>query len=182
METSERTHDRADLVCVGTALIRGEDLPAMGRIYVFAIIDVVPEPERPETGRALKLIAKEETKGAVTSLSPIGTQGFMMAAQGQKCMVLGLKEDGRLLPVAFMDMQVHVSVARELAGTGLCFMGDAVKGVWFTGYMVRLFDFMLDNISLGSSMLTVRAGGSLSTPHIQQITAPHRSHGRRFPT
>ena len=51
-------------------------------------------------------------------------------------MVRGLKEDGTLLPVAFMDMQCFVSVVRELEGTGLCLMGDAVKGVWFAGYMV----------------------------------------------
>ena len=97
----------------------------------------MPEPDHPETGRALKLIAKEEVKGAVTSLSGIGTQGFLLVAQGQKCMVRGLKEDGSLLPVAFLDMQCYVSVVRELSGTGLCLMGDAVKGVWFCGYTVR---------------------------------------------
>lgn len=119
---------------VGTAVIQGEDLPARGCIYIFEIITVVPEQGHPETDRKLKLIAKEEVKGAVTTLSEIGTQGFLLVAQGQKCMVRGLKEDGSLLPVAFMDMQCYVSVARELKGTGLCVMGDAVKGVWFTGY------------------------------------------------
>ncbi|KAL9129800.1 MAG: hypothetical protein Q9217_001837 [Psora testacea] len=142
LEVSENTHERQELVCVGTALIRGEDLPSLGRIYVFAIIDVVPEPDRPETGRAFKLICKEEVKGAVTALSGIGTQGFLLVAQGQKCMVRGLKEDGSLLPVAFMDMQCYVSAAKELPGTGLCLMGDAIKGVWFTGYTVSLLFFL----------------------------------------
>ena len=96
----------------------------------------MPDPDHPETGRAFKRIAKEEVKGAVTALSCIGTQGFLLVAQGQKCMVRGLKEDGTLLPVAFMDMQCYVSVAKELPGTGMCLMGDAVKGVWFSGYMV----------------------------------------------
>lgn len=136
MEISEHTHERANLVAVGTGLIRGEDLPATGRIYIFSIIDVVPEPEHPETGRSFKLIAKEKVKGAVTALYGIGTQGFLLVAQGQKCMVRGLKEDGTLLPVAFMDMQCHVSVAKELDGTGMCLMGDAIKGIWFTGYTV----------------------------------------------
>ena len=134
LETSEHTHERQSLVVVGTAIIRGEDLPALGRIYVFDIIDVVPEPDHPETGKKLKLIAREEVKGAVTALSEIGTQGFLLAAQGQKCMVRGLKEDGSLLPVAFMDMQCYVSAAKELKGTGLCVMGDAIKGIWFAGY------------------------------------------------
>ena len=144
LETSEITHERGEMVCVGTTLLRGEDLPSMGRIYVFAVIDVVPEPDHPETGKALKLIAKEEVRGAVTSLSGVGTEGFLMVAMGQKVMVRGLKEDGTLLPVAFMDVQCYVSVVRELGpvtpqsseGSGLCLIGDAVKGVWLAGYMV----------------------------------------------
>ena len=54
-------------------------------------------------------------------------------------MVRGLKEDGTLLPVAFMDMRCYVSVAKELPETGLCLMGDVVKGVWFTGYTVCFY-------------------------------------------
>ncbi|KAI9698522.1 MAG: mRNA cleavage and polyadenylation factor subunit [Candelina mexicana] len=134
LEVSEHTHARKELIAVGTAFIRGEDLLSRGMIYVFDVIYVVPEPSQPETNRKLKLIAKEEVKGAVTALSTIGTQGFLLAAQGQKCMVRGLKEDGSLLPVAFMDMMCYVSVAKELKGTGMCVMGDALKGVWFAGY------------------------------------------------
>lgn len=142
LEVSEHTHNRENLVCVGTALIRGEDLASTGNIYIFAVIDAVPEPDHPETGRKLKLIAKEDMKAAVTALSGVGTQGFLLVAQGQKCMVRGLKEDGSLLPVAFMDMQCYVSVVKELPGTGMCLMGDAVKGVWFTGYMVSTHRFL----------------------------------------
>lgn len=137
LEVSENTHERRDLIVVGTAITKGEDVPARGCIYVFDVIEVVPEPGQPETGRRLKLIGQESVKGAVTALSGIGGQGFVIVAQGQKCMVRGLKEDGSLLPVAFMDMQCYVSVAKELKGTGLCVLGDAVKGLWFAGYSVR---------------------------------------------
>lgn len=136
MEISENTHERKDLIVVGTAIVKGEDIPARGCIYVFDVINVVPDPERPETGRKLKLIGKETVKGAVTALSGIGGQGFIIVAQGPKCMVRGLKEDGSLLPVAFMDMSCYVSVAKELKGTGMCLLGDAVKGIWFAGYSV----------------------------------------------
>ncbi|KAL8998200.1 MAG: hypothetical protein Q9169_002685 [Polycauliona sp. 2 TL-2023] len=145
LETSEHTHSRRTLTAIGTAILRGgEDLPSLGRILVFDIIPVVPDPALPSTNRRLKLIAQAETKGAVTALSEIGTQGFLMAAQGQKCMVRGLKEDGTLLPVAFLDMQCYTSVAKGLGGTGMCLWGDAVKGVWFGGfyedpYALRLF-------------------------------------------
>ncbi|KAL4813383.1 CPSF A subunit region-domain-containing protein [Aspergillus spinulosporus] len=134
LEVSENTHERRDMIVVGTSLARGEDIPSRGCIYVFEIIEVVPDPEQPETNRRLKLIGKEPVKGAVTALSEIGGQGFLIAAQGQKSMVRGLKEDGSLLPVAFMDMQCYVSVIKELKGTGMCIFGDAVKGLWFAGY------------------------------------------------
>ncbi|WEW58506.1 mRNA cleavage and polyadenylation factor subunit [Emydomyces testavorans] len=134
MEVSEVTNERKDMMVVGTAIVRGEDIAPRGSIYVFEIIDVVPDPDRPETNRKFKLFAKEDVKGAVTALSGIGGQGFLIAAQGQKCLVRGLKEDGSLLPVAFMDMQCYVSVLKELKGTGLCIMGDALRGIWFTGY------------------------------------------------
>ncbi|KAJ5677429.1 Cleavage/polyadenylation specificity factor A subunit C-terminal [Penicillium maclennaniae] len=134
LEISENTHERKDLIVVGTAIAKGEDIPSRGCIYVFEVIEVVPEPGQPETGRKLKLVGKETVKGAVTALSGIGSQGFIIVAQGQKCMVRGLKEDGSLLPVAFMDMLCYVNVAKELKGTGMCILGDAVKGIWFAGY------------------------------------------------
>ena len=137
LEISENTHVRRDLIVVGTSFVLGEDLSAKGRIYVFDIIEVVPDPEIPGTGRKLKLIAKEEVKGAVTSFSEVGSEGFLLVAQGQKCMVRGLKEDGTLLPVAFIDAQCYITVAKELKGSGLCIMADAVKGVWLTGYLVH---------------------------------------------
>jgi cleavage and polyadenylation specificity factor subunit 1 len=137
MEVSESTHERKPLIAVGTAIIQGEDLATKGCIYIFEVVTVVPQPGRPETNCKLRLIIREEVKGAVSAISAIGSQGFMIMAQGQKCMVRGLKEDGTLLPVAFMDMQCYVSVLKELAGTGMLLMGDAVKGLWFTGYTVR---------------------------------------------
>lgn len=133
---SEITHERKTLIAVGTSLALVTDQLARGIIYIFDVIPVIPDPSRPETDRKLKLLAREEVKGAVTALSDVGTQGFLLVAQGQKCMVRGLKEDGSLLPVAFLDMMCYVSVARCLPGTGLCLMGDALKGVWFVGYLV----------------------------------------------
>jgi cleavage and polyadenylation specificity factor subunit 1 len=137
LEVSETTHQRKDLVAVGTSIVHGEDLATKGCIRIFEVITVVPEPGRPETNKRLKLIVKDEVKGAVTAISDLGTQGFMIMAQGQKCMVRGLKEDGTLLPVAFMDMQCYVTTLKCLPDTGMLLMGDAFKGVWFTGYTVR---------------------------------------------
>ncbi|KAJ6442592.1 protein CFT1 [Purpureocillium lavendulum] len=156
LEVSEETRERRMLVAVGTALSKGEDLPTRGRVQVFDIVAVIPEPGRPETNRRLKLIAKEEIpRGGVTALSEIGTQGLMLVAQGQKCMVRGLKEDGSLLPVAFLDMNCHVASAKGLPGTGLCLMADAFKGLWFAGYTEEPYTFKVLGKSSGNLPLLV---------------------------
>ncbi|PBP22428.1 CPSF A subunit region [Diplocarpon rosae] len=144
LETSEITNDRRQLIAVGTGISKGEDLAIKGRIHVYDVVTVVPEPDRPETNKRLKLIAKEEiARGAITCISEIGTQGFMLVSQGQKCMVRGLKEDGTLLPVAFMDLNCYVTSIKELRGTGICVFSDAIKGVWIAGYTEEPYKMML---------------------------------------
>ncbi|PNY28839.1 Protein cft1 [Tolypocladium capitatum] len=156
LEVSEETKERRMLVAVGTALSKGEDLPTRGRVQVFDIVTVIPEPGRPETNKRLKLMAKEEIpRGGVTALSEVGTQGLMLVAQGQKCMVRGLKEDGSLLPVAFLDMNCHVASVRELPGTGLCLIADSFKGLWFAGYTEEPYTFKVLGKSSGSLPLVV---------------------------
>ncbi|KJZ73736.1 Protein cft-1 [Hirsutella minnesotensis 3608] len=156
LEVSEETKERRMLVAVGTALSKGEDLPTRGRVQVYDIVTVIPQPGKPETNRRLKLIAKEEIpRGGVTALSEIGSQGLMLVAQGQKCMVRGLKEDGSLLPVAFLDMNCHVASAKELPGTGLCLIADTFKGLWFTGYTEEPYTFKVLGKSSGKLPLLV---------------------------
>ncbi|KAJ0165536.1 Protein cft1 [Colletotrichum tanaceti] len=150
LEVSEETKERRMLITIGTAINRGEDLPIRGRILVYDVVPVVPQPGRPETNKKLKLVAKEEIpRGAVTGLCEVGSQGLMLVAQGQKCMVRGLKEDGTLLPVAFMDMNCYVTAVREVRGTGYCLMTDAFKGVWFVGYAEEPYKMMLFGKSTG---------------------------------
>jgi cleavage and polyadenylation specificity factor subunit 1 len=136
LETSEISSNIKPLIAVGTAIVKGEEINTQGKVYIFDMISVVPDPGVPASGQKLKLIATETVKGAVTALSSIGTEGFFLVAQGQKAIVRGLKEDGSMLPVAFLDTQCYVSAVKELAGTGLCLIGDAMKGIWLTGYSV----------------------------------------------
>jgi len=174
------------MVTVGTAIARGEDLAIKGRLYVYDVVYVIAEPDRPETNKKLKLIAKEDIpRGAITGVSEIGTQGFMLVAQGQKCMVRGLKEDGTLLPVAFMDMNCYVTAVKELRGTGLCVLSDAVKGVWFVGYTEEPYKMMLfgksatkmevmtaDILPDGKDLYIVAADASCNL-HIMQFDPEH---------
>lgn len=40
LEISENTHERKDLIVVGTAIAKGEDIPSRGCIYVFEVIEL----------------------------------------------------------------------------------------------------------------------------------------------
>jgi len=82
LEVSEQTKARKQLLAVGTGICKGEDVAARGCIYVFEVVEVVPEPGKPETNRKLKLVVKEEVKGVVSALC--GINGFLLAVQGQK--------------------------------------------------------------------------------------------------
>ncbi|KAI9894932.1 MAG: mRNA cleavage and polyadenylation factor subunit [Vezdaea aestivalis] len=134
LEVSEVSRQRDLVIVVGTSIAQGIDLPTKGCIYAFKIIPVVPWPGQPETGLKFKLLGKESVKGAVSSICSIGREGFFLAANGQKCMVRGLKEDGTMLPVAFLDAQTYVTVTKSLPNAGVCLIADAARGLWLAGY------------------------------------------------
>ncbi|WPH02696.1 Hypothetical protein R9X50_00556200 [Acrodontium crateriforme] len=133
LEVSEHTHEQRSMVVVGSAALRGEDMPARGAVTVFDIINVVPDPDRPETGIKLKIFSREETKGAITAVDAF-PGGLIGTAQGQKIIVRGLKEDGSCLPVAFLDAQCHTSTLKSLGKSGMWLAADAWKGLWFGGF------------------------------------------------
>lgn len=133
LEVSENTHKQELRIVVSTAAQRGEDMPAKGTVMVFDIIDVVPDPDLPESGFKMHLVAREEARGAITALASF-PGGFIGTAQGQKMMVRGIKEDGSCLPVAFLDAQCHTHTIKTLGGTGMWLTGDAWKGLWFGGF------------------------------------------------
>lgn len=133
LEISEHTHERRSLIVVGTAAMRGEDMPAKGAVTVFEIQTVVPDPERPESGIKLHPLSREETRGAVTTVESF-YGGLIGTAQGQKLMIRGLKEDGSCLPVAFLDSQCYTLSLKTFLKTGMWLSADAWKGVWFGAF------------------------------------------------
>ena len=133
LEISEHTHEQKPMIVVGTAAQRGEDMSAKGAVNVFEILEVVPEPDRPESQYKLHLLSRDETRGAVTVVESF-PGGLIGTGQGQKIMIRGLKEDGSCLPVAFLDAQCYTTQLRTFARSGLFLAGDAAKGLWFGGF------------------------------------------------
>lgn len=106
LEISEITHQQKLLIAVGSLLQRGENFPAKGTVYVIDVIDVVPEPDRPETGKRLKVMAREDTKGAITTL--MGVKGLLGTAQGLFSFVYEARVRGKKM-LMFWICQVRKS-------------------------------------------------------------------------
>ncbi|KAK7207324.1 CPSF A subunit region-domain-containing protein [Myxozyma melibiosi] len=152
LQLSESSRARRKFIAVGTGVFYGEDQPSKGFVYIFEIIEVVPEPGKPEHNHKLKLIVKEDVRGVVSTLCEIN--GHLLSAQGQKVMVRALREDMSFLPVAFMDMNMYVSDAKSIKN--MILLGDIMKSVWFVGfsedpYKMQLFGKDLRHVEVVAS-------------------------------
>lgn len=136
--STRRFKTKKELVVIGTGKYRMEDLAANGSFKVYEIIDIIPDPNRPETNHKLKEFYSENTKGAVTSISELC--GRFVVAQGQKIIVRDLQDDG-VVPVAFYDFSVYVSEAKNFGNFVL--LGDTLKSVWLLGFDAEPFRMLM---------------------------------------
>ena len=73
---------KREYIVIGIGKYRMEDLAANGIFKIYEIIDIIPEPGKPETNHKFKEIFKEETRGAITSICELS--GRFLVSQGQK--------------------------------------------------------------------------------------------------
>ncbi|KAF2368733.1 Cleavage/polyadenylation specificity factor A subunit C-terminal [Trinorchestia longiramus] len=101
--------DRSGLrgyICVATIYTYGEDITCRGRIQLFDVIDVVPEPGQPLTKNKLKLLYDQEQKGPVTNIAHCC--GNLVTAIGQKMYIWTLRNNQDLVGVAFIDTGIYI--------------------------------------------------------------------------
>ncbi|RPD55582.1 hypothetical protein L226DRAFT_490064 [Lentinus tigrinus ALCF2SS1-7] len=131
LETLSTESGMKDFIAVGTTINRGEDLAVKGAVYIFEIVEVVPDTSTNiKRWWRLKLLCRDEAKGPVTFLC--GMDGYLVSSMGQKIFVRAFDLDERLVGVAFLDVGVYVTSLRAVKN--LLVIGDAVKSVWFVAF------------------------------------------------
>ncbi|KAJ1749014.1 mRNA cleavage and polyadenylation factor subunit [Coemansia sp. RSA 1821] len=128
LDSAQAEGGRRALVCVGTGFVLGEDVMTRGRVYVFDVVDVVPQPGRPQTNRRLKLLYTEEIHGTVTTLGEL--RGSLVMSEGSKLFVRAFGGD-TLTSFAFLDCQAWVRAAVGMRNFLL--IADANAGLSFVG-------------------------------------------------
>lgn len=124
-----KTKQKREFIVMGIGKYRMEDLSANGSYKIYEIIDIIPEPGRPETNHKFKEFFKEATKGAVTLICEIS--GRFLVSQGQKVIVRDIQDNGTV-PVAFLDTSIYVSEAKSFGN--LLILGDTLKSIWLAGF------------------------------------------------
>lgn len=130
--------NKKEFVVVGTGKYRLEDLSANGAFMVLEVIDIIPEPGKPETNHKFKEVCREDVRGAATAICDVS--GRFLVAQGQKVIVRDLQDNG-VVPVAFLDTAVYVSEAKSFGN--LVLLGDSLKSVWLVGFDAEPFRMIM---------------------------------------
>ncbi|KAI8646973.1 CPSF A subunit region-domain-containing protein [Parasitella parasitica] len=133
LESKQTSSGRKHFMVVGTGVLRGEDTTMRGSIRIFDIIEVVPEPNNPQTNHKFKHLHTEDVKGAVTAMCNVS--GHLASCIGSKVIVWSLEDDESLVGVAFIDVQIYVTSMSSIKNFIL--LGDAQKSIWFLGFQLE---------------------------------------------
>ncbi|KAJ3040299.1 Cleavage and polyadenylation specificity factor subunit 1 [Rhizophlyctis rosea] len=130
LQSKQTASGKKMFLAVGTGYVRGEDLATRGRIFVYDIIDVVPDPERPQANHRFKQMYVNEEKGPVTALCNVG--GYLVAAIGTKIIIHTFEDEDSLTGVAFIDVNMYVHSICAIKN--MILVSDIMKSVWFLGF------------------------------------------------
>jgi cleavage and polyadenylation specificity factor subunit 1 len=111
-------------ICMCTNYSYSEDITSRGRILIFDLIEVVPEPDKPWTKYKLKQIYSKEQKGPVSAVT--STMGLLVTSVGQKVYLWQLKDED-LTGVAFIDTNIFIH--QMVSVKSLILVADVYKSV-----------------------------------------------------
>ncbi|EGF98089.1 uncharacterized protein MELLADRAFT_96156 [Melampsora larici-populina 98AG31] len=175
LDSKSKRSGRRDFIGAGTTCNRAEDLAARGGVYVFEVIEIVPDPKHPERNRGLRLRYHETTKACVTAVD--GLNGYFIHTMGQKVdpgyprsptrkysdiladQIIAFysklyakcfEQDERLLAVGFLDIRPYTTTLKVLKN--FIVLGDAVKGITLVAFQEEPYKL----IELGHTFVDLR--------------------------
>ncbi|KAI0699171.1 CPSF A subunit region-domain-containing protein [Cerioporus squamosus] len=176
LETMSTESGMKDFIAVGTTINRGEDLAVKGAVYIFEIVEVVPDPSTNiKRWWRLKLLCRDDAKGPVTFLC--GMNGYLVSSMGQKIFVRAFDLDERLVGVAFLDVGVYVTSLRAVKN--LLVIGDAVKSVWFVAFQEDPYKLVILGKDPHRCCVT-RADLFFADGHVSLVTYPESKSGQHL--
>jgi hypothetical protein len=96
---------------------------------VYDVIDVVPDPNNPQTNHKLKSFFSNDEKNPVAALCAVN--GHLLATIGTKLLMYAM-EEGTLNGIAFLDVSIFVVSLSSVKNFVL--IGDIYKSVWFVAF------------------------------------------------
>lgn len=118
------------VIFVGTGIFQSEDVSTDGTWKLCDLINVVPEPGKPEAKHRLKVLCSETAKGPV--LDACAVDGRFAVIQGQRMLVRMLKGEGNAAPVAFTDTSLYSGKVKSFEN--LMLVGDCYHSVTLYGF------------------------------------------------
>lgn len=118
------------VIFVGTGIFQSEDVSTDGTWKLCNLINVVPEPGKPEAKHRLKVLCSETAKGPV--LDACSVDGRFAVIQGQRMLVRMLKSEGNAAPVAFTDTSLYSGKVKSFEN--LMLIGDCYHSVTLYGF------------------------------------------------
>lgn len=124
------TDGKRVVIFIGTGIFQSEDISTNGTWKLCDLINVVPEPGRPEAKYKLKELSSETAKGPV--LDACAVDGRFSVIQGQRALIRMLKGDGNAAPVAFADTSLYSAKVKSFEN--LVIIGDCFHSLSLYGF------------------------------------------------
>lgn len=134
LRSQETLSGRKEYIVVGATTVCGEDVTCRGKILIFDVTEVIPEPGKPLTKHKLKCLYNQEQKGPISALESV--EGLLLSCMGQKIFMWHFKDNKDLVGVAFIDTEIYVHTAHALKNFIL--IGDVTRSVQLLRYQENL--------------------------------------------